>query len=628
MHSKGLLRSVRLQFQKLDTMLLNDVRLFLRDRKSLILVVLTPFLILSILINIFYFSDVADTIRGVKLAVCDMDGKGFDLESDIFATTIFSKDCDSLVADKVSSGEFRGGVVIPKNFRQDLVEGRGVEMKLFIDNSKQTTAVVTSNAVRAYVADINEKMSTAFILEAWKQLKELNENLRFLVKNLEMAKPVAIELRDRLNILNSELSKIDFAAHQQSVNEVVYYLDVMDNQLAEIDSGFANVSETPSLPLITSTPDISIAITEYRSNAAMLRSDLCSDASLIPLATASPLCAVLDRTDDAADELETQAGNLSDYQSELNSAIAQLNARSSLVNDSLAKLSQTASSGSADNARLRQSISMLRNDLLFLEDKTRNISQSMIELNASINTFLSDIVRVTDELNQTIDVLDDYTKKDPSTILRPVRVDEKAVFKGQLEIFYRLPALISIILLFITLFISSSLIVNERRGGTMARIFLSPISMFFYVFEKMLYLLLLGIMTVLSMLIAAIVFKVPMALGVDLFLVFIVASLVYISIGVFIGSFSKSENTSLLTCLVIGFPLMFLSGAFSPPELMSKAFRIASQYLPLTLNVSLLEKITIYHTGLDMTKLIIMASMILVFYLLAVIMIRKKPTLK
>jgi ABC-2 type transport system permease protein len=152
--------------------------------------------------------------------------------------------------------------------------------------------------------------------------------------------------------------------------------------------------------------------------------------------------------------------------------------------------------------------------------------------------------------------------------------------------------------------------------------------MFFYVFEKMLYLLLLCIISVLSMLIASFVFGVHLPIGLGLVMVFIVASLAYVSIGILVGSVSKSENTSLLTCLVIGFPLMFLSGAFSPPELMSKAFRVVSQYLPLTLNISLLEKITIYNTGLDIAKLLTMACMILVFYLLAVVMIRKKPTLK
>ena len=111
-------------------------------------------------------------------------------------------------------------------------------------------------------------------------------------------------------------------------------------------------------------------------------------------------------------------------------------------------------------------------------------------------------------------------------------------------------------------------------------------------------------------------------------MVFIVASLAYISIGILIGSVSKSENTSLLTCLVVGFPLMFLSGAFSPPELMGKIARTAAQYLPLTLNISLIENITIYHTPLDLFKLKLMAGMIIVFYILSVVMIRKKPTLK
>jgi ABC-2 type transport system permease protein len=170
--------------------------------------------------------------------------------------------------------------------------------------------------------------------------------------------------------------------------------------------------------------------------------------------------------------------------------------------------------------------------------------------------------------------------------------------------------------------------VNERRGGTMARIFLSPISMFFYVFEKMLYLLLLSLLATASMIIATLLFQVPITINFQLILIFIIASLVYISIGILIGSISRSENTSLLTCLVVGFPLMFMSGAFSPPELMNQIVRTISQYLPLTLNISLIENITIYNTALDPTKLIIMICMIIIFYLLAVIMIRKKPTLK
>ncbi|MBW2997465.1 ABC transporter permease [Candidatus Woesearchaeota archaeon] len=123
MPSRNLWRSVRLPFQKLDTMMLNDIRLFLRDKKSLILVVLTPFLILSILINIYYFSDVAENIRGVSLGICDLDDSEFNLESEIFETSRFTaRNCESRVADMVSKGELKGAVVIPKGFEQDIKE--------------------------------------------------------------------------------------------------------------------------------------------------------------------------------------------------------------------------------------------------------------------------------------------------------------------------------------------------------------------------------------------------------------------------------------------------------------------------------------------------------------------------
>ncbi len=626
---RKLLRSVKLNLQKLDTMLLNDLRLFFRDRKSLILVVLTPFIILSILINIFYFSDVSENIRGVKLAVCDRDGRGFDLESEIFDTTMFSGDCEADVAEGVARGEFRGAVVIPRGFRNDLLEGRGTEMKLFIDNSKQTTAVVTSNAVKAYVSDLNEEMGTAFILEAWKNLRELNENLRFLVDNLNTAVPVAKELQAGLDGISAELDSIDFESHQESVDDIIGFLNLLEIQLAYVDDSFADIPSTlPDLPNLTYYPDTSAVLEEYHVDSGKMRLKYCGTNTTIPLLTTDPVCVLLDETDKMAESLESHSTNLSSYQDRLNKRIAELNMKSAEIDAALFRLGELVDSGSEQNREVREDIRAVRESLLFLEDKAENISRSVEELDGSMDRFLSDIIRVTAELEQTIGVLEAYTQKDPATILQPVKVDSRPVFGDKLEIFYRLPALMSIILLFITLFISSSLIVNERRGGTMARIFLSPLSMFFYVFEKMLYLLLLCVVAVFSMLGATLAFGVLIPVNIDLFLVFIVAALVYISIGILIGSVSKSENTSLLTCLVIGFPLMFLSGAFSPPEMMDRFMRIAAEYLPLTLNVDLLENITIYSTGIGISKLMIMAGMVLVFYLLSVWMIWRRPTLK
>ncbi|NQU78885.1 ABC transporter permease [Candidatus Woesearchaeota archaeon] len=616
MHLRNLLRSARLNVQKLDTMLLNDIKLFLRDRKSLVIVLLTPFIILSILINIYAFSDVADNIRGVGLAICDRDGRGFDLNSQIFETTMFTGNCETEVAEKVTSGEFRGAIVIPEKFRQDLIDGRGTELSLFIDNSKQTTAVVTTNAVKAYVSDLNEEIGTAFIREAWKQLKELNDNLRFLVVNLEKAKPVAVQMRKELKEIKTELDSIDFDSQKASVEEVVGFLNTLEIELDYVDESINGIeAEIPMLLPVNYTANI----TDYKRESEWYRTMYCGNASL------DPVCPLLNFTDKYIESLSTE---LVSGRNELNSKIIELNDRSAQVQESIDRLVNVVASSSAKGSELRKGIESVRSNIIYLEDKTDNITESIEQLDNSLNTFLDDLIRITDELNNTIEVLDTYVQKDPATILRPVHVEVMPVFKEKLQIFYNLPALISILLLFITLFVSSSQIVNERKGGTMARIFLSPISMFFYLFEKMIYLLLLSLMTIAAMILATYVFGVGMAIGIELIIVLMISALVYISLGVLIGSVSRSENTSLLTCLVLGFPLMFLSGAFSPPELMDQLVRIGSEYLPLTLNINLIENITIYHTGLDTTKLAIMAGMLVVFYLLAAVMIRKKPTLK
>lgn len=625
---RELWKSVNLNLQKLDTTLLNDIRLFVRDTKSLVLVVLTPFLILSILINIFYFSDVSESIKGVSFGVCDPDSSGFSIESDIFRTKNLTGDCETQAADLVSQGELKGAVVIPKGFRQDIKDGKGTELVLFIDNSKSTTAIVASNAVKAYVSDLNENISTEFILDAWKQLRVLNQNLRFLVANLEKAKPTAIALKQKLQEVNDDLSSIDFASYQGTSDDIISYLNLLDIQLDYIEKNMVNITEIPLIPAINYNPNASIAVAEYRLNSHLFRMMYCNATSSLPIIIENPLCSVLDYSDSVVDSWQDDLGNLSLYKDGLDARIAELNSQAASVNDSMSRLSAIVSSSSQQNSDLRNNLQDLRQSILFLDEKTQNISATISELNQSLDRFLSDIIRVTEDLNETIGVLDKYTQKDPSTILKPVTVDEKPVFRDKLEIFYRLPGLMSIILLFITLFIASSLIVNERRGGTMARIFLSPISMFFYVFEKIIYLLLLCMLAVVSMVIATFVFQVPIQLNLGLVVVFILASLVYISLGVLIGAFSKSENTSLLTCLVVGFPLMFMSGAFSPPELMGKVVRTISQYLPLTLNIDLLEKMTIYHTGIGMENLIVMLAMAVVFYIGAVLMIRKSPTLK
>ncbi len=623
MRLRDVWRSIKLAFQKLDTLFLNDMKLFLRDRKALVLVLLTPFLILSILINIYGFSGIAENIKGVKLGVCDKGNANFDLESDIFEPIRFNGECEQEVEELVSKGELRGAIVIPEDFRQNLIDGKGTKLLVYIDNTKSTTALVTSNAVKAYASDLNEKMGEAFIREAWKQLDELNENLRVVVENLKKAEPVAVELQKRMRSTKSELDGIDFERYQMLMSDMIYYLDLMESLLDEAEMSAQGIKPdliTPTLPIVVGNS--SDLFTTYKQKSAGLRTAYCTtNLTIIP----NPGCILIDEVDGIVLNVEQE---ITTYHSDINDKIARLNRVSEDLTESLNSLGKVLDSTSENNKEMRENIDEIQEALWFLQNKTENVTKSMKELDSEVNRFLSDMIKIRIDLENTIEVLDTYTQKDPATILKPVTVDVKPVFLDKNEIFNRLPGLMAIVLLFITLFISSSQIVGERKGGTMARIFLSPISMFFYIFEKMLYLLLLSLVAFGSMVAAVLLFDVSVSFSIEVLLIAIVAGLAYTAIGVLIGSISKSENTSLLTCLVVGFPLMFLSGAFSPPELMGKFWRVATEYLPLTLNVNLLERVMIYKTGIDAGMLWTLIGLTVVLYLLSVWMIKRKPTLK
>jgi len=310
------------------------------------------------------------------------------------------------------------------------------------------------------------------------------------------------------------------------------------------------------------------------------------------------------------------------------SAYAKLQNVSTKLNNSVGHTVDLLNQIQDQSRKTKDQLAILRTRLSLLERRTENLSSELKQLDTSVTQFLDGMIKLTNDLNKTIIVLDEYTKKNPSTILKPVTAKIESAFQGSSQIVYNLPGLMAIILLFVTLLVASSLIVTERKSGTMARLFLSPISMFFFVLEKMLFLCLLCAVQIVSMLFAAWVFGVGVSLSLNFVIIMLVAALMYVSIGVFIGAVSKSENTALLTSLVISFPLMFMSGVFSAPELMSKFLREASAYLPLTLHIGALEKILIYRTLLDVNGLIWMGGIALFFYLVSVFLIRRTPMIK
>jgi len=80
------------------------------------------------------------------------------------------------------------------------------------------------------------------------------------------------------------------------------------------------------------------------------------------------------------------------------------------------------------------------------------------------------------------------------------------------------------------------------------------------------------------------------------------------SLGMMIASISANVKTANLLCTLFYFPMLFLSGATIPFEIMPKSLQAVSSIMPLTQGIKLLKNVSLASNGTDwMTPVLILS---------------------
>ena len=163
-----------------------------------------------------------------------------------------------------------------------------------------------------------------------------------------------------------------------------------------------------------------------------------------------------------------------------------------------------------------------------------------------------------------------------------------------------MPAIVSIVLMFISFLLSSITIVQERTKKTLLRTLLTPLSLGEFIFAKTSALILIAMLQGIILVVVAFLFYgvlIPAnQLGL-LFLVIFVYSAAFIGIGMAVATFAESENTAMLSSLVLSIPMLFLCGVFFPFETMPQLMVKVGSALPITMGIQALDSVLIYQEG-------------------------------
>ena len=167
--------------------------------------------------------------------------------------------------------------------------------------------------------------------------------------------------------------------------------------------------------------------------------------------------------------------------------------------------------------------------------------------------------------------------------------------------YYMIPALIGMILQFLTTILTSTAIVRERERGTIEQLIVTPVRAWELVVGKLTPYVVVAFIDTLEIIVAGVLlFGVPIngSLGLLLALagLFLVTTL---GIGLFISTISNTQQEAMISAIFTMLPTIFLSGFFFPLAAMPVFLQWISYAIPLRYFLIIARSIVIKGVGAE-----------------------------
>ncbi|HVN16845.1 MAG TPA: ABC transporter permease [Anaerolineales bacterium] len=195
--------------------------------------------------------------------------------------------------------------------------------------------------------------------------------------------------------------------------------------------------------------------------------------------------------------------------------------------------------------------------------------------------------------------------------------------------YFNVPAVIGMILYFITTLLTATSIVRERERGTIEQLIVTPIRSWELVLGKILpYIILAFIDTIEILVIGHWWFGVPVRGDIGLILLlsglFVLSSL---GIGLFASTIANTQQEAMITVMVTMLPSIFLSGFFFPIDAMPQFLQIISYAVPLRYYLVIIRALLLKGVGVAAIQNEIIALSLFALFILGVASLRFRKRL-
>ena len=205
-------------FRKISQIPISFWGLFVKEWK--VLITRKKYLYLAIalplILGMIYIFTLNTTIDGISLGVCDFDqteitSNALNSMSDFSVNILDNNNCSSNLEDKIRSGEFLFGIIIPKGFSQDLENLQQTNLKVLYDNTDAGTSSMVMWRIDNALAPVQKEIIKIFasqIKEESIQVKEGTDILMDLSESLSISSLINNKLTNTENQIN-KLANLD-----------------------------------------------------------------------------------------------------------------------------------------------------------------------------------------------------------------------------------------------------------------------------------------------------------------------------------------------------------------------------------------------------------------------------------
>ncbi len=232
-----------------------------------------------------------------------------------------------------------------------------------------------------------------------------------------------------------------------------------------------------------------------------------------------------------------------------------------------------------------------------LEEKTQDTTQQFKKIKSFIgearlleDEMGNDLAETKSLLADLLESMGKIRKYSPEMLANPVIQEHSNIYTSPNPLSSLAPSVIAIVIMFTALLLTPLSVVSERRQGVTARLRSMPVPQTGLLAGKIAGQTAIVFIECLF-LTAFAVAGFGLAINGNYFesaIASIIAILGFVSIGFFASRFIRTEQTAILSSLIISLPLLFLSGIMLPLEFMPAQLAFIKAVNPLSITTSLL----------------------------------------